>query len=129
VDANHYVLLAKIFDKKMNSPLRVVLEKQSTKKKPNLSNSRISKFLISKYPFQNDVVQQKINYAIPWPFSCQKSHTFSICEKYMIEVSCNVIMSKSCVSFVKKNLQEVLLELVEKTKQEYALPKLKECNN
>lgn len=33
VDANHYVLLAKIFDKKMNSPLKVVLERQPTKKK------------------------------------------------------------------------------------------------
>ncbi len=57
MDANHYVLLAKIFDEKMNSPLRVVLEIQPTKKKPNVSNSKISKFFISKDPFQNDVVQ------------------------------------------------------------------------
>jgi hypothetical protein len=32
VDANHYVLLAKIFDKKTNSPLRVVLEREQKKK-------------------------------------------------------------------------------------------------
>ncbi len=57
MDANHYVLLAKIFDEKMSSPLRVVLEIQPTKKKPNVSNSKISKFFISKDPFQNDVVQ------------------------------------------------------------------------
>jgi hypothetical protein len=44
----------------------------------------------------------------------------------MIEVSCNAFMSKSCVRFENFLLQEVLLDLVEKTKQEYALPKLKE---
>jgi hypothetical protein len=45
----------------------------------------------------------------------------------MIEVSCNAFMSKSCVHFENCFSQEVLLDLVEKTKQEYALPKLKEC--
>ncbi len=59
MDANHYVLLAKIFDKKMNNPLRVVLERQPTKIKPNVFNSKISVFFSSKDPFQNDVVQQK----------------------------------------------------------------------
>ncbi len=45
----------------------------------------------------------------------------------MIEVFCNAFMSKSCVSFEILFSQEVLLDLMEKIKQDYALPKLKEC--
>lgn len=43
----------------MNIPLRVVLERQPTKIKPNVFNFKISKFFSSKDPFQNDVVQEK----------------------------------------------------------------------
>jgi hypothetical protein len=37
----------------------------------------------------------------------------------MVEVSCNAIISKSCISFEKNVSQKVLPNLVEKTKQEY----------
>ncbi len=42
VDANH-VMLAKRFEEEVDSPLRDVLEKQPAIKKPNVSNSEISK--------------------------------------------------------------------------------------
>jgi hypothetical protein len=42
VVANH-VMLAKIFEEEENSPLRDVLEKQLTIKRPHASNSKISK--------------------------------------------------------------------------------------
>jgi hypothetical protein len=35
------------------------------------------------------------------PFECQKSPTYSVCEKHMIETSCNAFMSISYVSFEK----------------------------
>jgi hypothetical protein len=42
-------------------------------------------------------------------------------------MSCNAFMSKSCVSIKRKNSQAILVDLVEKMKQEYVLPTLKQC--
>jgi hypothetical protein len=58
VDANH-VVLANKFEEKVNSPLKNILESRPTKKRPNLSNSEISKFFGAKDPFKKDDVQQK----------------------------------------------------------------------
>jgi hypothetical protein len=58
VDANHVVLVKRI-EEKVKSPLKNVLEKQLAKKKPNMSNSKISKFFWCKRSFKKDVVQQK----------------------------------------------------------------------
>jgi len=43
VDADH-VMLAKRFEKEMNFQLRDVLERQPTKKNPNVSSFEISEF-------------------------------------------------------------------------------------
>jgi len=40
VDADHDVL-AKRFEEEVNSPFKNILEKQPTKKRPNVSNSKI----------------------------------------------------------------------------------------
>ncbi len=58
VDANH-ALLAKIFEEEVNFPLRNILERQLAKKRPNVSNFKISKFFGAKDAFKKDVVQQK----------------------------------------------------------------------
>jgi hypothetical protein len=58
VDADH-VMLAKRFEKEMNFQLRDVLERQPTKKKPNVSSFEISEFFNANNIFKKDVVQQK----------------------------------------------------------------------
>jgi hypothetical protein len=58
VDANHAILV-KIFEEEVNFPLKNILEKQPTKKRPNVSNFKISEFFGAKDPFKKDVVQQK----------------------------------------------------------------------
>jgi len=58
VDADH-VVLEKRFEEKVNFPLRNILEKQPTKKRPNVSNFEISKFFGAKDHFKKYVVQQK----------------------------------------------------------------------
>ncbi len=68
MDANHYVLLTKIFDKKMNSPLRVVLERQFTKKEPNGLVLKYQSFLIQKIHFKMMLCNKKNVSAKPWPF-------------------------------------------------------------
>jgi hypothetical protein len=50
VDADH-VVVAKIFDKEVNFPLRNVFEKKFAKKKPNVFNFEISEFCGAKDPF------------------------------------------------------------------------------
>ncbi len=55
VDANH-VILAKRFKEEVNPPSRDVLEKQFAKKRPNVSNSKISKFFGAKNHFKKDFV-------------------------------------------------------------------------
>ncbi len=58
VDANH-AILTKRFEEEMNSPLRNILERQPTKKRPNVFNSKILEFFGAKDPFKKDVMQQK----------------------------------------------------------------------
>jgi hypothetical protein len=55
VDANH-VILAKRFKEEVNPPLKDVLERQFAKKRPNVSNSEISKKIGAKDHFKKDVV-------------------------------------------------------------------------
>jgi hypothetical protein len=57
VDAD-YVILAKRFEEEMNFPLRNILGRQPTKKRPNVFNFKMSEFFYAKDPFK-DVVQQK----------------------------------------------------------------------
>jgi hypothetical protein len=52
VDANH-VLIVNNFEE-VNGPIRGSLEKQPTKKRPNVSRNEISKFFVVKDPFKND---------------------------------------------------------------------------
>ncbi len=54
-----------------------------------------------KRSFQKGWFTTKTIIAKPWPFDCQKSPTYWICEKHMIETFCNAFMSTSCVSFEK----------------------------
>jgi hypothetical protein len=66
----------------------------------------------------------KKNYYKTLAFWLQKPPTYSICEKYMVEVSCNASMSKSGVSFENFHISiRGVPNLVEKIKQEYVLPK------
>jgi hypothetical protein len=50
VDVDH-VVLANRFEEKVKSPLRNVLKRQLAKKRPNMSNSKISKFFWCKRSF------------------------------------------------------------------------------
>jgi hypothetical protein len=52
-------MLAKTFEKEMSNLMKVVLENQPSKKKPNVSSSKISPFFYAKDPFKKDVGQQK----------------------------------------------------------------------
>jgi hypothetical protein len=45
-----------IFQKNMKSPLENVLKRQLAKKRPNVSNSKLSNFFGVKDPFKKDVV-------------------------------------------------------------------------
>jgi hypothetical protein len=57
VDVDH-VVLTKKFEEEINSPLRNVLERQPTKKGPNVFNFEILEFFGAKDPFKK-CVQQK----------------------------------------------------------------------
>jgi hypothetical protein len=67
VDVDH-VIFANIFEEEVNFPLRNVLERQLAKRRPNVSNSEISKFFGAKDPFKKDVVQKKTNFCKTLPF-------------------------------------------------------------
>jgi hypothetical protein len=58
---------------------------------------------------------------------------YTIYGKYMVEATCNALMTKSCVSFHKLFSQKVLCKFVEKIIQKYVLhAKIKRilfCNN
>jgi hypothetical protein len=69
VDANH-VMLAKRFEEGVNSPLRDVLEKQPTIKRPNVSNSEISEFFWCIRFFLKICCAMKASFARPCPFGC-----------------------------------------------------------
>jgi hypothetical protein len=75
------------------------LERQPTKKKLNVFSFKISKFFGAKDFFWVGCCAKKIILIKYWPFTCQKSPTYSICGKYIVEAFCNAIMLKSCVSF------------------------------
>ncbi len=53
-----HVVLTKKFEEEINSPLRNVLERQPTKKGPNVFNFEILEFFGAKDPFKK-CVQQK----------------------------------------------------------------------
>jgi hypothetical protein len=58
VDANH-AMLAKRFEE-VNSPLRDVLEKKPTRKRPNVCNFKLSKFFGAKDLFKKDVQRKQV---------------------------------------------------------------------
>jgi len=100
VDVDH-VLFAKIIEEELSSLVKIVLERQPTKKKLNVFSFKISNFFWCKRFFKIVCCAKKIISIKPWPFTCQKSPTYSICGKYIVEAFCNAIMLKSCVSFQK----------------------------
>jgi hypothetical protein len=50
-------MLAKTFEKAMSNLVKVVLENQPSKKRPNVFSFKISQFFNAKNPFKKDVVQ------------------------------------------------------------------------
>jgi hypothetical protein len=121
VDANH-VMLAKGFEEEMNSPL-----KQLAIKIKNVFNFKISKFFCTKDPFKKDFVQQK-QFLQDLAFLVVKNHlpiqfVESTWLKFLIMHLCPKVAFPSRKIFS----QVILVDLVEKTKQEYVLPKLKQC--
>ncbi len=123
VDANH-VVLANRFEEEMNSPLGKILEKQPTKKRPNVSNFEISKFFGVKDLLKRDDVQQK-QFLQDLTVLVVKSHlpiqfVDNTWLKYLVMQLCPRIVFPSRKMFS----QEVLVDLVEKKNM---LLKLKQC--
>ncbi len=58
MDVNH-AMLAKRFEEEVNFQLKDVLEKQPTKKRPNVSNSEVLELFGAKDIFKKDFVQRK----------------------------------------------------------------------
>jgi hypothetical protein len=65
------------------------------------------------------------NFCKTLPFWLLKTISLFNLLKILVEACCNAFMFKSCVSIKKNVFTRVLLDLVEKIKQEYILPKLK----
>ncbi len=126
VDANH-VILEKRFKEEVNSPLRDVLERQPAKKRPNVYNSIISQVFGAKDHFKKDVVQQK-QILQDIALLVVKNH---LLVQFIESTWLKLLVMHLCSRFVftssKIFSQEVLVDLVEKIKQKYVLPKLKQC--
>lgn len=58
VDVEH-TLIAKKFEEEVSSPMKSGLEKQLTKKRPNVSTNEIFEIFSTKDHFKNDDVEQK----------------------------------------------------------------------
>jgi hypothetical protein len=67
----------------VNNPLTTIVQKQSTKKKPNWSGGKFSSFFVVKDIFKNNDVKQKLFFYQLRPFDCQKSLIDEICENYL----------------------------------------------
>jgi hypothetical protein len=61
------------------------------------------------------------------PFSYQKSLTYLICGKYMVEAFCNALMSKSCVSFKKIVFTIGFTQFGGKDKTRICFAKIEKC--
>jgi hypothetical protein len=123
VDA-HHVVLAKKFEEEVNPPLRNVFEKQLEKNRLTL---KYKKKIGAKDPFKKDVVQQTQNLQ-GLTFLVVKDHLpiqfdESTWLKHLVMHLCPRIVFPSKKTFS----QEILVDLVEKMKQEYMLLKLKQC--
>jgi hypothetical protein len=111
----------------VNSPLRNVFERQLAIKRPNVFNFEILEFFGVKDPLKKGVVQQKqilqdltllvIKNHLPIQFveSTWLNH-------FIMDLCAKVVFPSR-----KMFSQEVLVDLVEKMKQEYVLIKLKQC--
>jgi hypothetical protein len=56
LDVNHQIIFKK-FQEEINKQGKKNVERQLAKKRSNISNSSISKFFVSKYPFKKDDVE------------------------------------------------------------------------
>jgi hypothetical protein len=126
VDADH-AISANIFEEEVNSPLRNILERQLAKKRPNVSNFEISKFFGAKDIFKKDVVQQK-QFLQDLALLVVKTHLLI---QFVVNIWLKRLVMHLCrrVVFLSRKTfsQEVLVDLVEKTKEECMLFKLKQC--
>jgi hypothetical protein len=112
VDANH-VTLTKRFEN-VKSPLRNVLERQIAKKRPNVSNFKLSKFFGVKDPFKKDVCN-KSNFLQNLALLVIKNH-LQVQFVNNTWLKCLVMHLFLRVVFPLRNMfsQEVLVDLVEK---------------
>ncbi len=71
VDVDHSIIVKK-FEEVINNEIIGSVEKQPTKKRPNVPRSAISVFFCYKKTFQKGWCVAKILFARPWPFDCEK---------------------------------------------------------
>jgi hypothetical protein len=87
------------FEKEVNSPLRNVLERQPTKKGPNVFNFEISKFFCAKDPFKKDVQQiffcktlrlyHHLQHVVDCEIESMDHKSYEICNLNMFEMIVN----------------------------------------
>jgi hypothetical protein len=71
VDVDHFII-AKKFEEEINNEIIESVEREPTKKRPNVLASAIFVVFVVKEPFKKDDVQQKDFFARPWPFDCER---------------------------------------------------------
>jgi hypothetical protein len=117
----------KKIEEEINNEIVRIIERQPTKKRPNVLTNAISVFFAIKEPFNKDDVQQKdflqdlglliVKNNLPLQF------VENVWFKHLIlHLSFKVVFPSR-----KQFSKEILLNFVEKTKQVYVLPKLTNC--
>ncbi len=111
----------------MNRSMKTQVERQPTKKRQNLSSSKISEFFFTKLFYKKDEMQQK---------QFLEDLTLLIVNNHLLLhflespwLKQFALQLNSCIVFPSKkiNSQETLPNLVQKTKDVHVLPKLFRC--
>ncbi len=111
----------------MNSPLKNVFEIQPTIKRPNVYNFEILEFFGAKDILKKGVVQQKQILQDLALLVIKNHFPIQFVESTWLKHSIMHLCARVVFPSRKMFSQEVLVDLVEKMKQEYVLLKLKQC--
>jgi hypothetical protein len=117
-------LLAKKLNEEVNSSRRTQVERQPIKKRQNVSSSKISKIFSAKLPYKKDEMQQK-QFLKDLTLMIVKSHLLvHLLEnpwltQFSLQLNLHIVFPSR-----KTFSEEILLDLVQKTKDVYVLLEL-----
>jgi len=83
VNVDHFII-AKKFEEEINNEIIGSVERQPTKKRPNVLASAIFVFFCYNFFFQKWWCATKRLFARPWPFDCERKLTIVVCWKCMV---------------------------------------------